>query len=146
MWSHLNYVWGDQRVKYHRSAVRCEQVNYAYVNMFCLTADNRLGCYIPEFSLVWQYNNNTAWPLSCEDASFDPQLTHSAGHHHETRRCIYVTWHYKSGEVKQEQLYRRYKTCLPKDTRSTNRLPACVNHLWRFNHRSMVIYGLVKSD
>ena len=139
MWSYLNYVWGDQSVKCHRSAVRCEQVNYAYVNMFCLTADNRLGCYIPEFSLqLWQYNNNTAWPLSCKDAFFDPQLTHSAGHHHETRRRIYVTWHYKSGEVKQEQFYRRCKTCLPKDTRSTNQLPACVNHLRRFNHRSMV--------
>ena len=52
MWSYLNYVWGDQSVKCHRSAVRCEQVHYAYVNMFFLTADNRLGCYIPEFLLV----------------------------------------------------------------------------------------------
>ena len=57
-----------------------------------------------------------------------------------TRRRIYVTWHYKSGEVKQEQFYRRCKTCLPKDTRSTNRLPAFVNHLRRFNHRSMVLW------
>ena len=70
LFMHVVLSWGDQSVKCHRSAVRCEQVNYAYVNMFCLTADNRLGCYIPEFSLqLWQYNNNTAWPLSCEDTS-----------------------------------------------------------------------------
>ena len=119
MWSHLNYVWGDQSVKCHRSAVRCEQVTY--VNMFYLTADNRLGCYIPEFSLQLCHNNNSAWPLSCEDASssFDPLLKY---YHHEPHRCIYVTWHYKLVELKQEQLYRRCKTCLPKDTRSTNRL------------------------